>query len=906
MPSVDVAGLLESVLTSLFGVAASVAPPTLVHPVLGQVETQIQGLWPTPVSPGAAAQPPAAVPARLLDSRGLRGFLIGAGESSQAMGKLALLGLAVDPLQEAWSSDGGTIGNVSLRVLDDASAEPGGALSADATRLTLTTSAVEAVWDLDPLALDDDMGVTLAEVYADLLVAALTMRAGTADFQAAAAGRPLAEVLAEGRAYLAAIAGEWLVMLLGLVRLRAAQQRDVGALDYAAAMEAIVTTYKNASTVLAQAATAVTKYIAAEFLGGHPSTAPLPDAGTSVDGGHPTDALRSAVRHTADGGSVEEDGGPDLPADAGADPGDLGSAILASALALADQVHTYSMDPVERWANDKADCSSFLQRALFGAGIAAFDPGPTHSNAWNTLAFATRDDVLVTVRVADARPGDILVQGGYATSPDGRVVWKGHCGIYRRPSPSHPGLLEGVAMGVHGPSRHGRWGADPPAGHYRFGTNLLVRRVRAARPVVPTVPVTPLSTLRSANQWAHLELVRGLRAELELSFGLLDASLPTTPAYQVYVQIRGNVMADIRAALDDAERLLRQDATGNADAITTKLEQAQLWLFFVTPYAHLGAMVRSAQYDGLIPAVEGQCGRDALSYTVAFSVVGEGTPAKLAYARTNALTQVARTRNLMTTLQSAISAGQEAVKAAERIEHVLDIPIEFEAGRVLPPEALALIVAVDSAGLYLSQKRSFDGIAVNGLALVGELGWLEIKAPVTRRLVLHPIYLAIGCEAVHGISAADIAFVIGRTIYLVTKPGSPVTWADVVRAAAKASTIVAFLHLPKLAIFGLGRLADRTRAGLRNAIGATDLQGMIEELRRQIAPDLTEDDAIDLLLELTSDEVGGHVRNLGDAATTMAPYVAAIVAATTRVGAATSATIWRGLAENYPLLPPAP
>jgi hypothetical protein len=81
---------------------------------------------------------------------------------------------------------------------------------------------------------------------------------------------------------------------------------------------------------------------------------------------------------------------------------------------------------------------------------------------------------------------------------------------------------------------------------------------------------------------------------------------------------------------------------------------------------------------------------------------------------------------------------------------------------------------------------------------------------------------------------------------------------------------------------------------------------MIEELRRQIAPDLTEDDAIDLLLELTSDEVGGHVRNLGDAATTMAPYVAAIVAATTRVGAATSATIWRGLAENYPLLPPAP
>jgi hypothetical protein len=94
---------------------------------------------------------------------------------------------------------------------------------------------------------------------------------------------------------------------------------------------------------------------------------------------------------------------------------------------------------------------------------------------------------------------------------------------------------------------------------------------------------------------------------------------------------------------------------------------------------------------------------------------------------------------------------------------------------------------------------------------------------------------------------------------------------------------------------------------MRAAIGGSaDPQGVIEELRRQLAPDLTEDDALDLLLELTGDEVGGHVKNLTDAAATMAPYIAAIVAATKRSGVATSATILAGLAENYPLLPPAP
>ena len=68
------------------------------------------------------------------------------------MGKLTMLGLPVDPLQESWSPDGATIGAIAVQVVDDASAEPGDALAAAASRLSLTTSAVDAVWQLDPLA----------------------------------------------------------------------------------------------------------------------------------------------------------------------------------------------------------------------------------------------------------------------------------------------------------------------------------------------------------------------------------------------------------------------------------------------------------------------------------------------------------------------------------------------------------------------------------------------------------------------------------------------------------------------------------------------------------------------------------------------------------------------------------
>ena len=362
-PSIDVAGLLEGVLAALFGAAAQTSPPTLVHPVLGHVEKRILGLWPAP-TPATPSTGQPATPARLHAPRGLRSFLIGAAAASQAMGKLTMLGLPIDLLQESWSPDGATIGEVSVQVVDDASAEPGDALAAAASRLSLTTSAVDAVWELDPLALDDDTGAAVAATYADLMTATLLGHAGTAEFEAAAAGRPLEDLLAEGRQYLAETAATWLTVVLGLVRLRAAQQADADAADYAAELDTIVTAYNQAKA--APAASPFTTYLAEELLANHPSTQPLPDAEASVDGEHFTDALRSAVRHTDAGSPIEEDGGPDHPPDAGPDPGDLGNPILASAAALAGQLQTYTQDPLERWEDDKGDCSSFVQRALFG------------------------------------------------------------------------------------------------------------------------------------------------------------------------------------------------------------------------------------------------------------------------------------------------------------------------------------------------------------------------------------------------------------------------------------------------------------------------------------------------------------------------------------------------------------
>jgi hypothetical protein len=216
-------------------------------------------------------------------------------------------------------------------------------------------------------------------------------------------------------------------------------------------------------------------------------------------------------------------------------------------------------------------------------------------------------------------------------------------------------------------------------------------------------------------------------------------------------------------------------------------------------------------------------------------------------------------------------------------------------------------LAADASGFYVSHKAEFDLLYPRGRSFTSDLGWLELNAPATRRLVLHPIYVTIFLEAVHGVWAADIAFIVGRTLYLLAKKESPVSWADVLKAAATATAVVAFLHSPKLLLLGFERLAERIRSSMLRAIGgSTDPQQVLAELRRLVAPDLSEDDACDLLLELTTDPVAGQVKGLEDSAVAMAPSIAAIVADVQRTGVATSATVAAALALSYPLFPTPP
>lgn len=461
--------LLQTALGRLFGLAAKLSPPYLVHPVHGHVATRLTEFWPR--------EPRTPPPPRLLSPLGLRRFLLGADESSEVLGKFGLLGLPVGPLQAQWSVDGARIGALAVRIAD-VSAAP-------ATTVTVSTASVTAAWRLNPFTSDAASIATASQVLADLLTAALRARADDAEFRTAAAGRPLEEAITAGRAYLGALAVDWLTVVCGLVRVRTAQQSAPGAGNATADARQIIDAY-NARKPTTPADPFHT-YLSETFLRSHPCTRAITDDDPAPEGRPLVDVLRAAIHHTDAGHPVREDGVPGAttrPATGAPSPG---SRVLEEALRLADRISVYTSDPARRWDENSADCSSFVQRALFAAGSAVFDPGPDHAGAWTSFQYATRDDVFATVPLAAARPGDVLVQGGYRTV-DGTTTWCGHCGLCTRAAQPSPGLLEGVSLDAAGPSRGGLWGAEPPRGSYPFGANLLVRRPLPPRTTVPGVP----------------------------------------------------------------------------------------------------------------------------------------------------------------------------------------------------------------------------------------------------------------------------------------------------------------------------------------------------------------------------------------------------------------------------------
>ncbi|MGW5154640.1 hypothetical protein ACWEPN_04060 [Nonomuraea wenchangensis] len=452
---IDLPGLIETVLNRLFGVAAGISPPVLVHPVLGLVNSALDHYWPR------QADEPA--PARQLSQRGLRQFLIGADEHSRALGKLTLLGLPTDPLQRAWSADGESIGEAELRIVGDGPAPP-----VSAAVITLTVAPVNDLWRLNPFSPDPALIIASAGLYADLMTAALTAQQDSAGFRTAAAGRPLEEVLAEGREHLDALAAAWLTAVTALIGLRAAQAAGAAGRDVAAELSAVVDTY-NADRS-APAASPFLVYVNDGFLDGHPSCAPMPQ---DIGGGTYAEVLRAAILHAEAGFPVSEPGTGTAEAASGV-PAPTGEAVLDRARELMATITTYTTDPLARWEEDKGDCSSFVQRALRAVSARSFDPGPDRGNAWTSLDFATRNDLFTTVSREQARPGDVLVQGGYRVI-DGAVTWEGHCGLCTQAAQDGSGVLEGLSLDAVGPVARGLWGIN---GSYGYAGNLLVRRLR--------------------------------------------------------------------------------------------------------------------------------------------------------------------------------------------------------------------------------------------------------------------------------------------------------------------------------------------------------------------------------------------------------------------------------------------
>ena len=408
------------------------------------------------------------------------------------------------------------------------------------------------------------------------------------------------------------------------------------------------------------------------------------------------------------------------------------------------------------------------------------------------------------------------------------------------------------------------------------------------QPSTPAAALPPSS--RNREQATRLAILRQLFSALAAAFSAIDAALPTTPAYDAYVKARQNVMDDTKTALDDADGKLKgATAATDADAIHTDLEQAELWLFFVQYYAQLGALVRSAEHDRLVSGVIVGVASEADAYAKAFTLVKKGTPDALTFARTNAAAQVQSTKSLLGNLKAGIAKGQEAVKTAEKVEAVLDVPLEFAAGRAMPVWAVVLTAATKAAGLYAAHTAEFDAITANAGSFLAELKWLNDNAPTTTRLVLDPIYVAIGKEALKSVSAADAAFIIGRSMKGLAETTGKITVEMVVLVLTKCTAIVLFIKSPLLALRGLGKLTEET----------------IRDFNKNFDPPLSAEDAGALLRELSRPPQRDHLERLAELGKVMGPAIAAIVADLKGVGTLTGATAQAG-AVTVPLLPPAP
>src|SRR5579871_2224996 len=292
---------------------------------------------------------------------------------------------------------------------------------------------------------------------------------------------------------------------------------------------------------------------------------------------------------------------------------------------------------------------------------------------------------------------------------------------------------------------------------------------RAARdaPAVKTDPVcSTADDDRKARQKLRLDTLRPMRAAAEAAFSVLDRLLPATPSYLAYTLARNSVMRDIATALLEVQNI-HADACPDLDRASRRLEQAQLWLYLLPPYAGLAAIVRAASTDRLPVQVTWSATKEADGYARAFTAIDRGAPTELAAVRAEAPAALAHTRALMVELKAALQKGQRGIDKVQKVEQVIDLPLSLAEGIEVEPAALFADLVVDVMGFYIAHEAAVNAAIEGGMVFFPELTYLYANSPLLTEHFLRPTLHKLLWNALKSINRKDVAFILGRTIRLV-------------------------------------------------------------------------------------------------------------------------------------------
>jgi hypothetical protein len=362
----------------------------------------------------------------------------------------------------------------------------------------------------------------------------------------------------------------------------------------------------------------------------------------------------------------------------------------------------------------------------------------------------------------------------------------------------------------------------------------------------------------------YLDQLSSAYQSLNNALPAIDNALPSTSAYQTMCRVRDNALEHFRLELKVTVAMLDSPHPWNAEDVRREihdnLERGALTLYLIPIFAMLAALLRAAETDRLITNVIVLLSAEAQRYADVLAIVAAPRNRALPRIRLECPIWFANTKKMIGSLREALRKGRNAVSVLEKVEAVLDIAFEFAAGVLLPPLVLLQNFAVDKAGFVLAHQKEFEALVRSVPSFLRELNWLDNNAPLTRKFVLLPILLAVGKEALSSVSAADIAFIIGRTLMNIKSAGGLITWKKAVWALLKATAIVLILDSPKLLLRGIDSLSHRTAESvLRNVGGEKDPYGIIAELNSKLEQKLSPIEAAALLAELTGKEVEGHL-----------------------------------------------